>query len=734
MITEKINTFRANLLKATKGGKERGTHTETVTVHGRHGVFTRQQRVGQNEDEAPKMTRELHDLLLTIRDKNLHTMIRSWSEKKLKDKYIELIKEQNDWKRRWELARSTNDTEGEKAAKGKVRSLDTNKTRMLQAAGYRNIDLESHLQTFIEKLRERQERAGQESGVANAPGEETAPKVKPEEDETVYSRYNEETGQIEFTEAGEALRQFSDVNMLSTEEQDALANLIITPIISPADMPAPEPIQFNYQGMDYDGMATSNTDGSKVPHGQGRLTVVESAEYRIIYEGNFTYGQFNGAGRLITYDKVSGEITKEYQGGFVNSEFEGQGTFENHKTGLRIDGYFRRGILNGHGEVWEPSGAHSTGNFRDGMLYGLGTVEQADGTIYDGNFAQGKLHGEGSILQENGTTFEGKFRNGKQHGVFKVIQYDKENNPFETENYYVDGIRVSEEDWKKRYTGNKTENLQNLGFTVLGYNEDWVEQNLGGIDIAKWDAVMKSAVEADGSKVINSEVRVSNNTFKIKWNFAKTPQTGPHPPQCERTFTKHANGKLTVHHDYMILPVEGKGTAKVFMKEMLAQYRAAGVSSVDVYAAISGGGYAWACFGFRNELSGPAVYNNYLNPQRLSGDMLRRVTKLKEDIGDDKYNELVNFTKNYQGKFPMHVFSQLYGKSGKAGANFLRGLSWRGEIDLTSQEQVQIWEDYINPEVQARRNQERQAEMARRQAETEPARRRGRQTQMTAGV
>lgn len=143
-----------------------------------------------------------------------------------------------------------------------------------------------------------------------------------------------------------------------------------------------------------------------------------------------------------------------------------------------------------------------------------------------------------------------------------------------------------------------------------------------------------------------------------------------------RTFTRHGNGELEVHHDLFKLPesAQGKGTSKRVLAMFYEQYRRMGVTEISVDANINVGGYTWARYGFQAT-----------NKQEL----LSEVRSCSEAVAfiEDYY------TKNGlsdNSPFPMYLLTeQAWGKKA------LLGTYWSGVLNLKDPTQRARFEKYL---------------------------------------
>ena len=177
------------------------------------------------------------------------------------------------------------------------------------------------------------------------------------------------------------------------------------------------------------------------PDGLGYM-ITEEGFY---YEGYFSFGLFNGKGRLInnigwiiegTWNKghlLSGKITnfhqKVFQGQLKNYEPNGKG-IEKAKD-YEYEGDYLNGKKQGKGKVVWKDGSFYEGEFFMGRVEGMGKHRWLD-SEYDGHWRAGKMHGTGIYKWDDGRWYEGELREGLKDGFGK----------------YYDGTKIYSGFWK----------------------------------------------------------------------------------------------------------------------------------------------------------------------------------------------------------------------------------------------------------------------------------------------
>ena len=144
-----------------------------------------------------------------------------------------------------------------------------------------------------------------------------------------------------------------------------------------------------------------------LPQGAGKAVYEDNS----VYEGEWSRGEYHGAGKLVT-------STFHYTGSFKDSLFDGQGKLVLVNVG-EYDGLFLRGKFCGYGLFKWLSGKLYRGHWRDNQMHLKGYLMWPDGRKYIGNFNHGKKDGKGYFYFSGGMMIEAKWKNGK---VQKILQ------------------------------------------------------------------------------------------------------------------------------------------------------------------------------------------------------------------------------------------------------------------------------------------------------------------------
>jgi hypothetical protein len=129
-------------------------------------------------------------------------------------------------------------------------------------------------------------------------------------------------------------------------------------------------------------------------------------------------GKINGVGRLIwrmqgkpAYDRTS--ILSEYRGAMKDGRAEGLGSYFD-VTGLRYDGEWKKGLMEGSGTLRFTGGDEYVGDMRGGKANGIGRYVDITGEIFEGGFAEGQRDGTGTTTLPNGNSYRSSWANGKE--------------------------------------------------------------------------------------------------------------------------------------------------------------------------------------------------------------------------------------------------------------------------------------------------------------------------------
>ena len=137
---------------------------------------------------------------------------------------------------------------------------------------------------------------------------------------------------------------------------------------------------------------------------------------KILYEGNFTNGKFEGDGK---YFFENGDF---FIGQYKNGLRNGKGTFYYKNGNIMGKGNFINDLADGQGKYIFEDGNYYEGEWKNGLRNGKGIEYYSNGEIkYEGDYINDKKEGIGKFIFEDGNYYEGEWKNGLKHG--KGIEY-----------------------------------------------------------------------------------------------------------------------------------------------------------------------------------------------------------------------------------------------------------------------------------------------------------------------
>ncbi|MEM7424557.1 MAG: hypothetical protein AAF441_00570 [Pseudomonadota bacterium] len=135
------------------------------------------------------------------------------------------------------------------------------------------------------------------------------------------------------------------------------------------------------------------------------------------WSGKCANGKAHGKGRLVIRHVVQGVLnTDRYKVEYKRGIMEGFGEIEFH-NGSTYAGYFRANKKQGHGKYRWPNGVWYAGNYVDNQRHGQGEVFLPRGAGYIGPWRNGRQHGTGKCYRISGAkklTQTCRFKNGKR--------------------------------------------------------------------------------------------------------------------------------------------------------------------------------------------------------------------------------------------------------------------------------------------------------------------------------
>jgi hypothetical protein len=148
--------------------------------------------------------------------------------------------------------------------------------------------------------------------------------------------------------------------------------------------------------------------------GQGLLY---DAANKLIYDGNWENGLFNGEGAL-TYPM------EKYKGGFLNGKKHGKGSYENFEDSTKYTGDYVNDEATGFGTYTTKKGFKYIGEFKKDKFEGKGKFYMDGKSLtFEGTFKNSIWDGPGVYYLENGT-MEGNFSGDAINGAYILTKKD----------------------------------------------------------------------------------------------------------------------------------------------------------------------------------------------------------------------------------------------------------------------------------------------------------------------
>lgn len=150
------------------------------------------------------------------------------------------------------------------------------------------------------------------------------------------------------------------------------------------------PIRTGTGSCDYFGNKYKGEFENWKPHGLGELL-----NSKLYYKGRFMNGLPDGFGRACF------ESGDKYVGQFQRGRMHGEGVyfFSPHSKSKAImhNGFFAKGLPNGHGILTFLDGTRYEGHFSNGRYEGYGELKCPSSWVYKGEFKQGVPYGKGVL-------------------------------------------------------------------------------------------------------------------------------------------------------------------------------------------------------------------------------------------------------------------------------------------------------------------------------------------------
>ncbi|CAD8161674.1 unnamed protein product [Paramecium octaurelia] len=120
-----------------------------------------------------------------------------------------------------------------------------------------------------------------------------------------------------------------------------------------------------------------------------------------VFEGHLIENKANGFG-------IFRNKKKEVRGFWVDNRLQGNG-LEVRKNGIKYEGQFKCGIIDGRGQYTFPDGRIYRGQVKQGMMHGEGLMTWPDYSYFKGEFRNNHIKGYGCYTHTDSQTYMGYF-------------------------------------------------------------------------------------------------------------------------------------------------------------------------------------------------------------------------------------------------------------------------------------------------------------------------------------
>lgn len=129
----------------------------------------------------------------------------------------------------------------------------------------------------------------------------------------------------------------------------------------------------------------------------------------IRFQGQYVEGRKEGQGR---YEWPDGSY---YEGGFLDSKFDGYGVYYFAESGKIYEGQFQENLFQGRGKLSYPNSSVYLGDFSSNQRDGHGTLVYQNGNKYTGGWKADQMHGVGVWFDsKENTKRQGEWNCGKR--------------------------------------------------------------------------------------------------------------------------------------------------------------------------------------------------------------------------------------------------------------------------------------------------------------------------------
>ena len=229
--------------------------------------------------------------------------------------------------------------------------------------------------------------------------------------------------------------------------------------------------------------------------------------------------------------------------------------------------------------------------------------------------------------------------------------------------------------------------INNIGYQIIGKGnipfEKFMQRAFPNFNLVSLLNVVETHFTPTSQTAIIRKIYYddSRNTLKIEYQNKYSSEDDA--LLFIREFS-NSKGVIDIKHEFCVIPKNYRrtGLIKPVFQESLQQYINMNAKRILVHAGLSGGGYAWAKYGF-------AALN------KTEVDLILNKAKLGLNQHDfsvvEKIYSIYYSRKPGGTSFPMDLWASL-----EFMKPILMGSDWHGELDLKNKEQFRNFKNYVS--------------------------------------
>ena len=232
---------------------------------------------------------------------------------------------------------------------------------------------------------------------------------------------------------------------------------------------------------------------------------------------------------------------------------------------------------------------------------------------------------------------------------------------------------------EREFNSSDYEHLTSMGFRFKGFSENVADEYnksaIKGFDLKLFDEFLESICDTNG-------VMIKHKTIsKFKSGNVNLSYVGRNEKgelfELTRNFLIQGDERIVMHSSFKLPEgIQGKGISKNIMKELFRQYEKMGIDSIQLYANIEVGGYAWAKYGF----SAVKEEAEFIIDNALNDELISKI----------EYNTIKELIGKHETLFPMNIIANM-----NKGKDILLGSWWNGFFDMKDKKQLVYLKDYM---------------------------------------